>query len=260
MDELDVRHLPATTFVRQIRAFDETESTNSVALAWSTQLGPEELPALVIAERQTAGRGRGANRWWSGYGALTFSLLIEPEWHGIARARWPTLSLAVGGAIAVAVRSVLPMADVRVKWPNDVYVNGRKACGVLIESPPTNAQRLVVGIGLNVNNSLAAAPEDVRQRAIALCDVREAELSRNELLTAVLRQLESDLAALAENSLALVNRWRRDCYLTGRSVVITDSGRTIAGTCLGIDDDAALRVQTGHHIERLFSGVVTDVG
>jgi BirA family biotin operon repressor/biotin-[acetyl-CoA-carboxylase] ligase len=260
VDELDVRHLPRETFVRQIRALDETESTNTVALGWSAQLLPQELPALVITERQTAGRGRGANRWWSGPGGLTFSLLLEPARHGLPASRWPALSLAVGGAIATAMEREAPRSDVRLKWPNDVFVNGRKVGGVLIETPPTTAQRLVVGVGLNVNNSLAEAPDDVRQRAIALCDVHGRTFDRNDLLVRLLQQLQVDLEALASSAPSLLTRWRKLCLLTGRSVVITDSGRTIAGTCLGIDDDGALRVQTGSSVERLFSGVVTDFG
>jgi BirA family biotin operon repressor/biotin-[acetyl-CoA-carboxylase] ligase len=260
VDELDVRRLPERTFVRQIRALAETESTNSVALAWSTQLGREELPALVVTELQTAGRGRGANRWWSGPGALTFSLVIEPIAHGVPRTLWPALSLTVGGAVAQSLAIAVPTADARLKWPNDVYLNGRKAVGVLIESPPTNSQRLVIGVGININNSLAAAPDEVRQRAIALCDVSGETHSRLELLAAILKQLEDDLADLSGGSQSLRARWRRQCLLTGRSILITDSGRTIAGTCLGLDDDGALRVQTGQSVERLFSGVVTDFG
>ncbi len=258
MDVLDLQPLRETTFVRGIRALAETDSTNTAAAEWSPQLTSEELPALVVAESQSAGRGRGSNRWWSGPGALTFSLVIEPGQHGIPMVGWPALSLTVGATTATALEAVLPGADVRLKWPNDVYLHGRKVAGVLIESPLETPRRLVVGIGINVNNSPAQAPDDVRSRAIALCDVAGGNVPRSLVLTKVLQQLDRDFRALAADAPDLRPRWRRLCLLTGRSVVITDSGRTIAGTCLGLDDDGALRVQTGHSLERLFSGVVTE--
>ncbi|MFV0446448.1 MAG: biotin--[acetyl-CoA-carboxylase] ligase [Planctomycetaceae bacterium] len=260
MDELDLQQLVGRTFVQQIRALVETESTNSVALAWSSQLHPRELPALVATEQQTAGRGRGANRWWSAPGALTFSLLIEPAALGLTPDRWPALSLSVGLAIALTVESQLRTADVRLKWPNDVYLNGRKVAGILIESPAAASNRLVIGIGLNVNNSLTHAPDDVRHRAVAMTDVAGSILDRTDLLRRLLVEIEQLLTELAVDSPGLATEWRRHCLLTGRSVVIADSTRTIAGTCLGLDDDGALRVQTGHSVERLFSGVVMDFG
>lgn len=258
MTECDLESLQAETFVRTVRHTPESISTNTDALDWSRALGRRDLPALIVADRQTGGRGRGSNRWWSAEGALTFSLLIEPLEHGVPMPRWPALSLTVGAAIAEALAGLAPGADVRLKWPNDVYVSGRKVSGVLIEAPPDAGQRLVIGVGINVNNPLEQAPPEVRGRAVSLCEVLGRSQPMLPVLQAVLQQLELDLAALATEHPALLSRWRRLCLLTGRSVVITDSGRTTAGTCLGLDDDGALRVQTGRSIERLFSGVVTE--
>lgn len=258
MTERDLESLQAATFVRTIRHRPESVSTNTDALDWSRELGRRDLPALLLADRQTGGRGRGANRWWSAEGALTFSLLIEPLEHGVPMPQWPALSLTVGAAIAEALSGFAPGADVRLKWPNDVYIGGRKASGVLIESPPDASQRLVIGIGINVNNSPEHAPPEVRARAVSLAEVLGGPQPKLPVLQAVLQQLEVDLAALATKHPSLLGRWRRLCLLTGRSVLITDSGRATAGTCLGLDDDGALRVQTGHTIERLFSGVVTE--
>jgi BirA family biotin operon repressor/biotin-[acetyl-CoA-carboxylase] ligase len=258
MDELELTPLLRTTFVRQIRALAEVDSTNVVAADWSGSVTADELPALVITESQTAGRGRGSNRWWSGPGALTFSLLVEPGQHGIPMVAWPSLSLTVGAAIATALSGLLPQRDIRLKWPNDVYLDGRKLAGILIESPPATPRRLVVGIGVNVNNSLSDAPADVQRRAVSLCDAAGTLLVRTRVLEAILQRIESDFQLLASGQPELRDRWRRLCLLSGRSVIISDTGRTVAGTCLGLDDDGALRVQTGQTVERLFSGVVTE--
>lgn len=244
--------------LRRVIRLAEAESTNTVALDWSRAWRSADLPALVLAERQTAGRGRGSNRWWSGKGALTFSVVLEPAHYGIDVARWPALSLAVGAAAATALAPFAPGGDVRLKWPNDVFAAGRKLGGVLIEPPPGRTDRLVIGVGLNVNNSLAEAPEEIRSRAATLSELAGGLLDREAVLAAVLRQLFDDLAALGVENPALLARWRRLCFLTGRSVMVEDCGRVTAGTCLGIDDDGALRVQTERCVERLFSGVVVE--
>ena len=259
MDELDVGNLARCTFIRRIRALDETDSTNNVARAWSTQLSADEVPALVVAESQSAGRGRGENRWWSGPGSLTFSVIVEPAAWGVPSERWPALSLTVGAATALALEQRVPTSEVRLKWPNDVYLDGRKIAGILIESPPNDSRRLVLGIGVNVNNSLAGVPAEIESRAISLCDATGTTHSRTDLLKDLLTQLWQSLTRLGSDLPRLREDWRRLCLLTGRSVVVTDQGRgVVAGTCLGLDDDGALRVQTDGSVERLFSGVVTE--
>lgn len=252
------QRLAAETFVRHVELFAETDSTNTRACEGASRLQAGELPALFVAERQTAGRGRGSNRWWSAEGALTFSLLLEPVSVGLEVSRWPALSLTVGAAVAQALGQFLPAADVRLKWPNDVFVNGRKVCGVLNEAPAESPQRLVVGIGINVNTPLAPAPADVASRMTTLQEACGASLDREEVLIATLRQLAQDLQSLRGGEAALPARWRRLCLLTGRSVVISHIDRQTTGTCLGIDDDGALRVQTATSIQRVFSGVVSE--
>lgn len=234
----------------------ETESTNTLALRWCSTLTAEQLPALVLADRQTSGRGRGEHRWWSGAGAILGSLIIEPRAYGIPIERWPTLSLSVGSAIAAVLEALVPRGCVRLKWPNDVFADGRKAAGVLIEIPPDVPQRMVIGFGINLNNRLEDAPPELRARAVALCELAGLEFDREAALTHLVQQLLADFELLGRGSPSLRDRWRRQCLLTGRSIVIADNGRTTAGTCLGIDDDGALRVQTDRAIERHFNGHV----
>lgn len=305
---IDPFRVERETFVAEAEVHAELRSTNDRALRLADSA--ERLPRLIAALRQTAGRGRGGNRWWAGEGALTFSLLLDAP--PVPLERWPQMSLAVGGAVCGAVAGLVPSADVRLKWPNDVFVNGKKACGILVEVPPaagrtdcqsvhpphdanmhpagtmvqaascqsvphyahppsqpavnapggTDCQsvlrptRVVIGIGLNVNNSLAAAPPDVRARATSLCDLTAVPLDLTDVLVALLRRIDHDLSALAAADPGLPNRWRRLCYLTGRSVAVNDGTRSIAGTCLGIDDDGALRLQTEAGPRRFFGGVV----
>jgi BirA family biotin operon repressor/biotin-[acetyl-CoA-carboxylase] ligase len=166
------------------------------------------------------------------------------------------VSLATAIAIADVLESFLPDAA-QLKWPNDVFVNGRKICGILVEAPPVRPARLVVGIGLNVNNSLRDAPDEIRARATSCIDQRGAELDREAVLDAVVSQSLQNIAALAQE-FDLARLWSPRCLLAGRSVVIAAPHGEIAGECGGIDRDGALLVRSQRGIERLFAGVVKE--
>lgn len=245
-----------STFVRQVEFHREIRSTNDRALELARQAG-RQYPLLVLAEEQIAGRGRGANRWWAGRGALTFSLLLETQALDLPPRRWPQASLTAGLAVSEAIETMLADRCVQLKWPNDVYVRGRKACGILVEVPPRGDGRVVVGIGINVNNSLREAPPELQATATALCDAAQREFAVIEVLEQVLVRLAERLQGIGRQDEELRNRWRERCLLTGRDVQVKLGGRTVEGTCRGIDEEGALVVDTAHGVERCLAGVVT---
>ena len=249
----DPRRSERETFVAQAEVHQELGSTNDRALRLAAESRP--VPRLIAALRQTTGRGRGANRWWSSDGALLFSLIlqvprVEPD-------RVPQLSLCLGAAVGQAVSELAPGADVRLKWPNDVYLNGRKVCGILIETPPQLDERIVIGIGLNVNNSVASAPADLAVRATSLRDCAATEFSLTDVLVLVLNRIESVLDEFRQGGWSrLAQRWRAACLLTGRCVTIRCGPQAITGTCLGIEDDGGLLLQTLAGPQRFYGGTV----
>ena len=251
---IDPQHIERETFVAQAEVHAELPSTNDRALRLAA--ASAELPRLIVALRQTLGRGRGANRWWATDGALTFSLIVDAA--TIEMERRPLVGLVAGGAVCEAVAATIRDADVRLKWPNDVYVDGGKACGILVEVPPTAPERLVIGIGLNVNVSLRDAPEEVQRRARALCDVAGRPLVIGDILLGILKSLETDLLRLEARFDSLLSNWRRRCLLSGRSVTLNDGTRSVTGTCLGFDDDGSLLLQTVAGPRRYRSGVVEE--
>lgn len=258
----DLDRIRRETLVRQVEFHPEIGSTNSRAL--ELVAAEHLIPLLVLADRQTAGRGRGKNRWWSGEGALTFSLVIDAAAAGIPANRWPNVSLAAGLAVAETVASLISIADVRLKWPNDVFLNGRKVCGILLETASQRPGILVIGIGLNVNNSFHTAPEDLKSLAISLADAGGTSWNRSDVLIAVLRQLEESLSVFRADSCQLPERWRARCYLHGRTVQV-QSGQfgagsdSITGVCQGIDDEGALLLQTESGVVRCYSGIVAKI-
>ena len=249
--------IPAETFVRAVEWHDEIGSTSdrAIELAAAAQ---QELPLLVIAGQQTAGRGRGANRWWAAPGALTFSLVIDGVALGVPQDRWPRLSLATALVVGEVIRQLAPQADVQLKWPNDVYIAGRKVCGILLEAPASATGRIVLGLGLNVNNSLAAAPPEIRDTAIALCDVIGLPLDLYDVLRRLLLGIETELALLSRDNLRLVERWQPYCLLEGRTVTLLQGREEITGICESIDSDGALLLRTSAGTGRYISGTVAD--
>jgi BirA family transcriptional regulator, biotin operon repressor / biotin---[acetyl-CoA-carboxylase] ligase len=249
----DLTRLYETGCLERIEHHAELGSTNDQALALAAR-DDLELPLLVLAERQTAGRGRGTNRWWAVDGALTFSLVVAPDAR-LPAAHWPRLSLAAGLAICQALECFAPQALFQVKWPNDVYAEGRKIAGILIESPAQSRGRLVIGIGVNVNNSLAAAPDDMRSLATALCDIDHRQRDLTSVLAAILTQLVGQLAAAGQMA-SIASGWQERCLLTGNTVQVQSGGETIIGRCLGIDEQGALLLQTESGRRSIVSGTV----
>ncbi len=255
----DAQRIGAETFVGTLEIHEDLPSTNDRALELADR--PDlELPALILAERQTAGRGRGENSWWSADGALTFSLILDAEQCGITPERWPQVSLTTGLAICEAVDSLIPQANLKLKWPNDVILGGKKLCGILSEIPSSLKGRIVVGIGINVNNSLKDAPPEVGDVAVSLRDATESRHDLLEVLIRVLQHLELEFTRLSEGSLSVSQRFRERCWLNGRSVSIDSGFAAIQGLCDGIDEEGALLVQTAAGVERILSGTVTAIG
>lgn len=214
-------------------------------------------PLLIWALQQTTGRGRGANRWWASEGALTFSLLLDTSDLGLPQERWPQVSLTTGLAVCATLQDLLPEAEIGLKWPNDVFLNGRKICGILVEIPPRQSGKLIVGIGINVNNSLDSAPPELVMKATALCDVSRRNWDLSTVLIHVLRHLAEHLQQLSVNDSALATRWDQLCFLRGRQVQHTVGDRVTAGVCQGVDSQGALLLRTETGLDRVLGGVIT---
>jgi len=255
---LDGDALRANTFLRHLELHDTLDSTNNRAAELARDANIE-LPALVAARHQTAGRGRGQNKWWAADGALTFTVLLEPAALGIESEKWPQLSLATGVALCDALQQLAPAAACGIKWPNDVMIDGSKVCGILIESPGGAApakDRLVIGIGINVNNSWRSAPHEVGPSGTALCDVTGSQHDLQAVLVQTLQALEVRLRQIASGDSRLPEAWQRLCWLTEQGVEVQVGDRWITGICLGVDSDGVLLVEDENGVHHVRSGSV----
>jgi BirA family biotin operon repressor/biotin-[acetyl-CoA-carboxylase] ligase len=257
MPSFDLHRVRCETFVRHLEFHEEIDSTNSRGLALAGNA--IEFPALVLANRQTAGRGRGNNRWWTDDGGLALSLLLDSKYLSVPPIRWPWISLTTGLAVAEAVSGIVPGADVRLKWPNDVFLNGRKVCGILVETASHHAGFVVIGIGLNVNNSVTTAPMELRSIATSLVDIAGGSFDLTGVLIAVLQSLANCLTWVSGDVPRLAEMWRARCYLDGRTVQVSVGPDDVLGVCQGIDDTGALLLHTESGVRRCVLGVVTKV-
>jgi BirA family biotin operon repressor/biotin-[acetyl-CoA-carboxylase] ligase len=213
----------------RLQVLGETPSTNAVA-AERVRAG-EPAGLVVVAEAQTAGRGRLDRSWVSPPRAgLTFSVLLRPD---LPPVQWPWLPLWTGLAVATALRERAGV-DAELKWPNDVLVDGRKLCGVLAEVPEPGA--VVLGIGLNVTTRAEELPH-AQATSLALAGGRTTD--RDTLLRAVLRSLTS---VLADQDAARA-AYRERCSTLGRHVrVELPADVVVEGTAQAVDDDGRLVV------------------
>jgi BirA family transcriptional regulator, biotin operon repressor / biotin---[acetyl-CoA-carboxylase] ligase len=207
-------------------------STNAVVAERARRGEPAGL--VVVAEAQTAGRGRLDRAWVSPPRAgLTLSVLVRPD---LPPARWPWLPLLTGLAVCDAVREQAEL-DAVLKWPNDVLLDGRKVCGVLAEVPQPGAA--VLGIGLNVTTRADELPVPTAT-SLALAGARTTD--RDTLLRAVLRALRVVLADVEGGRAA----YRERCTSIGARVrVELPDGSAVEGRAEAVDDDGRLVVD-GH--------------
>lgn len=219
---------------------DETDSTND-EIRRLAQAGAED-GRVVLADRQTAGRGRRGAAWVCPPGeALAFSVLVRPQ---EPKALWPRLALAAGLAVAEGIESSGVGAG--IKWPNDVWVAGKKLCGVLVEA---DADFAVVGIGVNVN--VAEFPEALRETATSLKLETGAGVNRADVLLSILRRLEVRRRQIGADFPELLKAVRSRCVLTGREIGLLSADGPRAGVCEGIGDGGELLLRTAAGLERI---------
>jgi BirA family biotin operon repressor/biotin-[acetyl-CoA-carboxylase] ligase len=247
---LDLDRLAAPTGWH-VELVDATPSTNALA-AERARAGAE--PGLVVVtEHQTAGRGR-LDRVWEtpARSSLTFSVLLQPH---VPPADWSWLPLLTGYAVQAALADRLP--DVALKWPNDVLVEDRKVCGILVERIETDRGPMaVVGIGINVDQTIDELP-------VALATSVSLEtgepVERTGLLGQVLGSLHG-LQGLLDDTAALRRAYADVCSTLGRTVdVHLPSGDVRRGEALDIDASGALVVGTGDGAFTVAAGDVVHV-
>lgn len=223
----------------EIRYFDSISSTNDEALAWAAS-DAKDL-SLVVADEQTAGRGRLDRKWFTPPGtALAFSLILHPT-----ADEKPHLSRMVGlAALSVADPLLARGLSPRIKWPNDILLNERKVAGVLIESvwSGDKVDCVVIGIGINILKGSVPGAESLRFPATSLEDELGSPVERAEVLHDVLSALISLRPLLGTDE--FMARWEKLLAYRGRQVQVEMEGEgTVVGSVSGLDRDGSLQLR-----------------
>lgn len=251
MDIAGVRAALNTNVVgREILAYDSVPTTMSIASELAAGGTAEGL--VIVADEQTAGRGRFERRWEAPKGSsVMLSVLLRPESSILA-----DLPLIGALAAAEAVESLCSLV-VGIKWPNDLLVDGRKFGGILTESRGSaDATAAIIGIGLNVNFDPAGVP-GIPESATSLSNALGEPIDREKLLAALLNRLDVWLGRLREGSRPL-DAWSRRLETIGKTVEVTIGNRRIRGVAEGVDDQGRLLLrQESGPVQALAAGEVT---
>jgi BirA family transcriptional regulator, biotin operon repressor / biotin---[acetyl-CoA-carboxylase] ligase len=247
--------LQGTLFGSRLEHYFKIGSTNSAAMAAAAAGAPEGT--VLLAEEQTAGRGRGAHTWHSVRSAGIYcSVILRPA---LPPSDVLVLSLAAGLAVYSAVEQTGRTANLDLKWPNDLLIDGKKFCGILTEmtAEATHVRHIVVGVGLNVNHR--SFPADLQETATSLRLATGTEWSRIELTTALLKSLDREYRGLLDGATgreSILRRFaERSSYVRGKEIRVEDN-EGFEGATAGLDSQGFLQVQTAHGVRTVLSGTI----
>lgn len=237
-------------FAYAMRWYSDVPSTNDIAAEWAERGASEGC--VVVADSQSAGRGRQGRGWASPAGAgLYVSTVLRPTDRAL-----PLLTIAAGLGLAEGIQAATGLSA-ELKWPNDVFMSGRKVAGVLAEATSSPAGTCVV-LGFGINVSIAVYPPEVAKLATSLEQQRGEPVSRGRVLAECLSALARRYLDLADGrGGAVLDAWRgRASATVGRRVRWSEAGGHRAGVVDGIDDAGALVVRTEAGTTRVTAGEV----
>jgi BirA family biotin operon repressor/biotin-[acetyl-CoA-carboxylase] ligase len=238
----------------RILRFESLPSTNTELARHASEGAGEGL--AILADEQTAGRGRLARAWSSPRGAgLYFSILLQPA---IAPDQWPLITFMAVLAVGDALREAAGV-ETDIKWPNDLLSVERKICGILAESVETpNGRAVIVGIGINLTSQ--AYPAEIAGVATSVSEAAGRAVEREPLLAALLRALSRWYSLLheVEGVEKIVAAWTsRSSYANGKLVQVANGEEVWQGITRGVEADGALRLETTKGMKIVRAGDVS---
>lgn len=230
----------APEWAKRVLFLEQCESTNDEARQMALKGAGDR--SVILTQRQRAGRGRRGQAWVCPEGeGLAFSLIVRPR---EVPALWSRCALAAGLAVAEALDGFGLRAG--VKWPNDVWVGGKKICGILVEA---GTDFVVVGVGLNVN--VRKFPSGLATPATSLLLESGARVSREEVLVSCLRRLDLRLGQIGRCFEELLGAWALRCVLTGKDVHLQVGGERKSGRVEGLSAQGELLLRSSRGLEKV---------
>jgi len=269
---------------RKILVYKSTSSTNDIAAEYAKNGKNDGL--VVFAEEQTVGRGRAGAKWHSGHGDSILCSIVLTD----SKCNPELLSLACAVATAEAIGKP-GNTQARIKWPNDIILNGKKVAGILLESYPRHApgddvipakpvlSRLVpssvegvegagihadcrtyiIGIGINCHQKKDSFPFELQSTATSMDIESQTICDRISLAKRLLTSADHWLDVAEKNSEEIVDRWRRLSVQLGHRITLSYSGKEFTGNCIGIDPEKGLTLQLDTGGVRMFNAAHTTI-
>lgn len=243
---------------RKIYYFDKVDSTQNYALKLSQK--PHENGSVVIAERQTKGRGRLNRRWVSPKGGIWLSILLKPNFDLLQTSLFPMITSL---ALSIAVEKIIKIRP-ELKWPNDVMIKGKKVAGILIDVAieSNKIDYLVIGVGINFrikSTKITRLVKDSQRRYGITTLVKENQKANPvELVQQFLFELEQMYNKVISNSIGEVRKeWIKRSSTIGKTVIVTTATGSVKGKAIGIDETGALLLSNKGNIHRILAGDIT---
>ncbi|MHC4692140.1 MAG: biotin--[acetyl-CoA-carboxylase] ligase [Planctomycetota bacterium] len=238
---------------RKILVFDRTSSTNDIAVEYAKNKKNNGL--VVFAEEQTAGRGRAGSKWHSGRAeSIQCSIVLagyklNPE----------LLSLTCAVAVADGLGKI-GGTEAKIKWPNDIILNGKKVAGILLESKlNNNGGFYILGIGINCHQKQQSFPAELQPIATSIDIESHSVTDRVSLAKRLLTSVDHWLEIAEYNSEKVINQWRKLSIQLGHRVSLVFNGRNFTGNCIGIDPEKGLILQLDTGGVRMFDAAHTTI-
>lgn len=238
--------------------YDTIGSTNIEAKRLAEEGAPHGT--LVVADAQTAGRGRRGRSWVSPAGSsVYFTVLLKPQFQP---EKASMLTLVIAHSVALAVERYTGM-DVGIKWPNDLVIDGQKICGILTEMNVETdyIQHVVIGVGININQQTKEEfAEEIRENAISIRMAYGKEINRAELTAYIMEQFEKDyeIFVKTENLSGLLESYSTHLVNLDKQVKVLDPHGEYTGIARGIEENGELIVEKEDHtIEHVYAGEVS---
>lgn len=248
-------HRKTALIGREIHIFQEIDSTNLKGMDLGKRGSPEGT--IILAETQSNGRGRLGRKWISPEGNIYLSVILRPE---ISPSHAPLITLMAAVASASSLKNNLNI-PASIKWPNDILIEGKKVGGILTEmnSGMDKINFIVLGIGINVNMDISILPPDVRAISTSIKDTIGGSVSRIEVLSSLLKELDKWYNIFIENgSGPILKEWRALSSNLGKRVMAASLNGVMEGVAMDIDDYGRLILKLDNgSIEKITSGDVT---
>jgi BirA family biotin operon repressor/biotin-[acetyl-CoA-carboxylase] ligase len=251
------RGLSTSYIGKEIYYFPELKSTNIIAKEKALH-GAEGINegTLIIAERQSAGKGRLGREWFSPAGGIWFSIILYPQLSPSYISRI-TLMTAVAAVKAIKICTQIKS---QIKWPNDILINEKKVCGILTEMSAELdiINWVVVGIGINVNIKQQEFPEDIREKTTSLKEVLGKKVLRVKLVRVFLQEFEKYYEILKRREFSFIlKEWKLYSHTLGKKIRVDMGERIISGEAVDINEEGVLilKKEDGELIE-IISGTI----